>query len=498
MPQRLFSFLCIAGLLFLGGCTGSTVFVPNVKGGSKQDKPEPSVKPVKKKPVSEVESAPEKKEASAEDELDFAIAFADTTEEQLPTESEIPVPPKTDVKEKRKPERLQSFSVPGGKVRVALCQNINRIVLYSLGTVDVCAGRKPVKLSCRGRIAVASSKRKEVKNRVLLKTSLKKKHIVFLPCTLLAKSSQNYFELEEQSYRGSIILTSGKYNTFSVINYCGVEKYLRGVVPLEIGRRSEGDIEAVKAQAVAARTYTYKRIIERRNKPFDLLATIGDQVYGGVNVEHPLSNRAIMLTKDKVLAYGDNLIYAYYHSTCGGVTASIENVWNKPSAPYLRSIKDIDENGKAYCSISHCYTWRESWNTSALSSIIRRYCKKAFPKLPYFKGSISEMSVTDRSPCGRVSVCIINTSAGTFKYGGDKIRFVLRRNLAEYPILRSSCFRILNANSKQIRIKGRGYGHGVGMCQMGAIGRARAGQSFEEILCAYYTGVNIVTVNAKK
>ncbi len=93
-------------------------------------------------------------------------------------------------------------------------------------------------------------------------------------------------------------------------------------------------------------------------------------------------------------------------------------------------------------------------------------------------------------------MCRIVSTNGTYTYGGDKIRFLLRRNLAKYPILRSSKFRVVQANSKQVTLEGKGYGHGVGLCQMGAIGRAREGQSFEQILLAYYTGVRIVTVKS--
>jgi stage II sporulation protein D len=89
---------------------------------------------------------------------------------------------------------------------------------------------------------------------------------------------------------------------------------------------------------------------------------------------------------------------------------------------------------------------------------------------------------------------VVKTNSGTYTYGGDKIRFLFRRNLSGHPILRSSRFKIVKANSKQIVLEGRGYGHGVGMCQMGALGRAWAGQSFEEILNAYYTGTTIATV----
>jgi stage II sporulation protein D len=476
-------------MLFLfSGCVSTTAV-----------KTRPSVKPVqeKSKPPEKKEikdTIPEKKAASKEDELDFYLAFADTEEEQSQKKTVAPVQPKEGKKEKPGTDGLPVFLVPSNMVRIALQQNKGQIVLYSAGTLTIHSHGNPFRPACRGRISVTGIKKKESRSRVILGLSSKKKIEAFLPCTLLAKSAQNYIEFEEESYRGSVILAPAKGNAFSFINYCHIEEYLRGVVPLEIGKRPEEDIEAVKAQAIAARTYAYLRITKRQKKTFDLLPTVADQVYGGINAEDPLSDRAILLTKNIVLTYQDSLIYAYYHSTCGNMTADIQDVWHKDPQPYLRPIKDVDKNGKAYCLISRYYDWQESWSTHKLASLMRIYCKKTFPQTTPFKGNIRGIKVTDRFPCKRVKACVVKTNSGTYTYGGDKIRFLFRRNLSGHPILRSSRFKIVKANSKQIVLEGRGYGHGVGMCQMGALGRAWAGQSFEEILNAYYTGTTIATV----
>lgn len=485
ISQRLNIYICIIGFLLLGGCSSTSVLAPSKDTTEKE--------PVlNTRPSSTVGKIP------LEDELDFALAFVDSIDERALAESKTPALPEIDTKRIREPVRGKPIMVPGTMVRVALHKNVNRITVYSLGTVNVYAGRKSRTASCRGRIAVSNPRKKRKKLSVILDAAKLGKLEAFLPCTLLAKSDENYFELKDQSYRGSIILVAGRNGTFTVVNYCGVEDYLRGVVPLEIGKRSKEEFEAVKAQAVAARTYTYKKILKKYNSSYDLVATVADQVYGGVNVEYPLSDRAIQLTKGIVLAYGDSLIYSYYHSTCGGVTANIEDVWNKAPAPYLCSIKDVDKNGGAYCSISKYYTWQESWKTSTLASILWRFTDKNSPNHFHIKGKIKKIVIAERFSCGRISVCRVASSLGIYEYGGDRIRFVFRRNLKEYPILRSSSFEVLNVDSKEVLLKGRGYGHGVGMCQMGAIGRARAGQSFGEILDAYYTGSYVAAVNVKK
>lgn len=380
-------------------------------------------------------------------------------------------------------------------VRIALSRNQEHTIIYSPGNIRIRQGKNKnsANKSCHGRIEISSTNR----NNIILKTSDQQIFSVCLPCTLFAESARNYFELGDKTYRGSLILLSETNGKFSVVNFCSVEEYLRGVVPLEIGRRDKGDIEAVKAQAVAARTYTYKKIQKNKKKPFDLLPTVADQVYGGMSAEYSLCDKAIAQTKDEVLIYKGELIYAYYHSTCGGTTANIEDVWNKPAVPYLHSIRDVDKKGKPYCSISKYFTWKESWKTKKLSSILQENSRKAFPHKTPFKGIISGIRITDRYKCGRVAECRINSTNGKYKYGGDKIRFALCRDIHDYPILRSSSFKIIKADRKTIAIKGRGYGHGVGMCQMGAIGRARTGQSYIEILSSYYQETDIAKVTTK-
>ncbi|MGD9200500.1 MAG: SpoIID/LytB domain-containing protein, partial [Chitinispirillia bacterium] len=371
--------------------------------------------------------------------------------------------------------------------------NIQKAVIYSIGSLNIRSRNKFDNLTCKGRIALSLIKNQNGKTCVNLETSKINRQIIFLPCTLQTLSSQNFFELNESSYRGSIIISQGEGNTFSIINYCNVEEYLRGVVPSEIGKRSRKEIEAVKAQAIAARTYTYKRMIERQNRPFDMYSTIKDQVYMGIKMENPLCDRAILLTKGLVLAYENELVYCYYHSTCGGITADIRDVWNnKGNIPYLISVKDTDSTGKAYCSISNRFTWSESWKQNVLSSIINKYSKSINGNS--ISGSIKTIKIKDRFSCGRISKLLITTTTDTYTLGGDKIRFILRRNAKNNPILYSARFSVVEDNHGDIRIEGKGFGHGIGMCQMGAIGRALAGQSYKEILQVYYPGSHLANV----
>jgi stage II sporulation protein D len=385
-------------------------------------------------------------------------------------------------------------SAPGSLLRVVIGQNMKRANLSSTGKSEIRWGN-PQRVVTQGLLSFSVS---ASPGRLDVDVSDTRKGEVTLPCTLGSTNELNLIRFNGKSYRGSVIMVSERRGVFSVVNYCDVEDYLRGVVPLEIGNCTQEEIEAVKAQAVAARTYTYKKIQENKNQYYDLFPDISDQVYGGVNAEKNICNQAIRDTRGLVVVYpasgqSDSLIFAYYHSTCGGRTANVEDVWDKSPFPYLRSVKDCDESGRPFCAGSGSFSWEESWPIQQLSGIAARFSREAFPDKP-ITGPVTDIVIDDRFACGRTKTCRVKTTNGTVTYGGDKLRFVLRRNTAGYPVLRSSIISEAHKNGGTFVVKGRGYGHGIGMCQFGAIGRARAGQTCEQIIKAYYTGVEIRSI----
>jgi stage II sporulation protein D len=444
--------------------------------------------------------------ADSSEDLDFAQALQESATPPAPTalpadavtETDTVPPPviapqSDEVKHDKGPR--DSIDVRSTDVRIALRQNCATAVLYSLGEIDILAPNLKRRYTCRGRIGIETIKTQT--GAVIIHAASYGKLTAALPCTLMASGNNNYFEFGEASYRGSFAIIAGRQSGFSVINIIDVEEYLRGVVALEIGKCGSEEIEAVKAQAVAARTYTYRRMQEKKGEPFDLLPDVSDQVYGGVNAEHPVCDRAIDDTRGVILAYGGDICMAYYHSTCGGHTANVEDVWEKSSAPYLRGVSDTDDGGRAYCAISPMYSWEERWTPRQLGGICSKYGSKASPP-QWPDGAIRGIVVRQRFNCGRVKSCEIRTEHATHECGRDRIRFILRRNRQDFPILRSSNFEIIRVDGSEIVIRGKGYGHGVGMCQMGAIGRARKGQSFEKILKNYYSGAELKHVRVTK
>jgi stage II sporulation protein D len=296
-------------------------------------------------------------------------------------------------------------------------------------------------------------------------------------------------ELNGKTYRGSLEFHP-EGSGFICINVLPLEEYLRGVVPLEMGRHDETRLEALKAQAVAARTYSVKRVLARTGEAFDLYSSVQDQVYGGAAAEHPMSDRAIQETAGILLLHGDSLAHTYYHSTCGGTTASRHEMWGGAPIPYLLSAPDTDSEGNAWCRASRYMAWTQEWDADVLTGIVRKNLADAGVRgAPPFK-TINGFEVRSRYADGRVNQLEIRTDRGTILVRGDKTRWALRPAPGTGRILESARFDI-EIRSGRVVAKGNGFGHGIGMCQMGALGRAQAGQTYAEILQAYYPGTDL-------
>lgn len=139
-------------------------------------------------------------------------------------------------------------------------------------------------------------------------------------------------------YRGRVLVYLNDRGALNLVNELSVEEYLRGVVPSEMGPELYSQLEALKAQAVAARTYTLRNLGEFAREGYDICATPRCQVYGGMAVEHPLSDRAVAETAGQVLLYQGELADALYSSTCGGHTEDVHVVFPLKQEPYLRGV----------------------------------------------------------------------------------------------------------------------------------------------------------------
>ena len=309
---------------------------------------------------------------------------------------------------------------------------------------------------------------------------------------VVATDPRDLVRVNGRTYRGVVEVvrhTAG----LTVVNRLLLESYLVGVVSAEMGRRNQSEFEALKAQAVVSRTYALRNLRRRAALGFDLHAGVSDQVYGGSESETPEGREAVGLTRGQVLTFGGRPIDAFYYSTCGGHTADGVEAFRAASRPYLRSFADVDEHGQAYCRISPRYRWREEWTGDALRMTLRRTLPTTLGVGADRASEVRDVWVAQRTASGRVGRLGITLPADHLMVEGPVVRQVLRP--ASGDLLRSAAFTLSASRSgreiTRLVAEGSGAGHGVGMCQWGAVGRSRAGQDYQRILAAYFPGATL-------
>jgi len=334
--------------------------------------------------------------------------------------------------------------------------------------------------------------------------------------------SQDRVQSGELVYRGELqVMPSTQGGGLTVINNVDLEAYLRGVVPWEIGRHPADKLAALQAQAVAARTYTISHLNARRSRGFDLFASVMDQVYKGAADEDAVCNRAIETTTGQVLRANGHEIEAYYSGCCGGVSSEIAEVWARGPRSYLKSTADGPAaDGQTFCAPSKNYHWRTAWTVAELEKTLAEtlpaYLQWAAASpartqwtgatfVPRTAGSdgdspgaLQNLEIARRTTSGRVAELLVTTAAGVYHVRGDRTRWVLRPADGHPFILRSAKFALElereNTALRRVAARGQGYGHGIGLCQNGALARAAAGASYQEILAHYYPGAVLATL----
>lgn len=299
---------------------------------------------------------------------------------------------------------------------------------------------------------------------------MKTGNLVFYPekvdDTFIVESGGTPLYLNNRGYRGKLELHSvlGKVHIVNVIN---IEEYLYSVVPSEMP--SSWNIEALKAQAVASRTYTYYYLLKDDSKKiYNLDATTNFQVYKGIISEKKESTDAVNATAGIIMTYNYEPILAYFHSTSGGKTVDDKYVWKGTDLPYLEGVKC------PYDKDSPHYQWDITLSIEEISVAL----KKKYSGMGRITG-ISFKKYDDR-----IYEVTIRHSNGTITMTGNDFRLLISPSK-----LRSTYFKS-EKKGDTFYIHGRGWGHGVGMCQWDARGRAEIGQKYEQILNAYYKGIN--------
>jgi len=289
--------------------------------------------------------------------------------------------------------------------------------------------------------------------------------------------SRSPFLINQREFSGPAEIRQATDNGLLLVMEAELEKYLLGVVSAEMGSGRQ-ELEALKAQAVASRSYALTRIGASPEAGYDIEAGVQHQAYDGSDVVSPLIRKAVEDTRGQVLTCDGKVIAANFHSTCGGRTALPSEVWQAVDEkfPFLKSTKDDR------CNISPRYSWQDTVTA-------REMLDKIFPNQPQAK--IRNIEILKRSNSDRVQALKVSADCGDTVLYKDKIRFGLSAN----PVL-STRFNLKVQRDEEslvscIILEGSGYGHGVGLCQWGAIGMARAGKGYKNILKHFYKGVEI-------
>ncbi len=275
----------------------------------------------------------------------------------------------------------------------------------------------------------------------------------------LKVSGHSYRRLMEVSLR----TYKGKAEVL-VVHPLPLEEYVAGIVSAELP--ASWPLEAMKAQAIAARTYAVWQKYRRLDLPYHMESTVLDQVYGGAQRETDLARRAVKETHGVVLSWDRRLARTYFFASCGDVTESAAEGWGTPLA-YL-------PGGKCgFCKNAARHTWRADVPAKDLDRALRGVLGER----------VVDLRIVSTTRTGRVKdIDVVGPTKTKRITGGD-----LRRLLG-YTTLWSTWITRLDVTGKGAHVEGRGAGHGVGLCQWGARGMAEAGRSSDDILARYYPG----------
>ena len=297
--------------------------------------------------------------------------------------------------------------------------------------------------------------------------------------------------LSYRYYKGTLNFTFSKKDGIQIINFVGLENYIGSVIG---GEMNFGSFEALKAQAVVSRNFALWNLSATRKTLYDLTDHSLSQVYRGELIMKPIFQKAAAATHGEILTWNNRLILAAYSSTCGGVTASSESVWNGKPLPYLRAVKT---NGA--CRVSPHYRWN--------SSILKKDLHTALSDAVSAEVTGVEIGKTDKY--GRVISLDLHLSSGEIeKIKANRFRMIVMKEQDQNRgqehnygknLLKSTFFALQDDNNqnqkhehRRYNFTGRGLGHGVGLCQWGASGLAKSGWNYKEILKFYYNGVELV------
>ena len=359
--------------------------------------------------------------------------------------------------------------LPGGQqtrhkerlIRIAVFQDLKEADLSVNGNFLIAAVKDPQKILDEGKALKKISITSSAEGIAIGKRKFSE------PAISLVPEYDDIISIQNRRFRGTInIIRTADPEKFMVVNVIGLEEYIKGVLFHEVSHR--WPIEALKAQAVAARTYALYRLQTTGDKDFDVTNDIYSQVYGGRNSERYRTNLAVDRTRDEILLYNGKILPAYFHATCAGRTEDAGELW-KENLPPLKGV------ACAFCRNSPHYSWKRNFRSKDVQDKLNAN--------GFHLELIKDIRVLERNPSGRIRTLQITArdEQKTVVSGKDF------RNIVGPNVIRSNDYDIV-MKGYYFDMLGKGWGHGVGLCQWGAFGMARERHDYREILEYYYPG----------
>lgn len=288
------------------------------------------------------------------------------------------------------------------------------------------------------------------------------------PLRLVAQGEGSVVRVNGRRFRDNIMLIA-RGGKLTVVNELGIEGYIYGILTREASPK--WPLETLKAQAVVSRTYVLRNLRKHERDGFDVCTETHCQVYGGMEAEDPICTKAVDETAGEVLTWNGELAQTLFHASCGGYTENPNNVWSWESEtpPYLKGCKD------KYCRNSP----HNTWSSTIKAETIRQRLRKAGHEV----GVIKKIKMSGEYKSGRTRNLVIKHSDGTLTLTAARFRMAV-----DTWLVKSAFLDDVSKKGDSFVFEGRGWGHGVGMCQWGAKMMGEDEKNYQEILEYYYPG----------
>ncbi|OGX14469.1 MAG: hypothetical protein A2351_00300 [Omnitrophica bacterium RIFOXYB12_FULL_50_7] len=272
-------------------------------------------------------------------------------------------------------------------------------------------------------------------------------------------------------YRDEVLIYRNSKGSLDVINRLELDDYVKGVIPFE--GNPKWALESLKAQAVVSRTFALTKMLARQKEEYDVSAGFTSQVYAGKQIENDRTDQAVDATRGEVLHYKEKIFPAFYHSTCGGGTTAADLVWRVKPLPPLCGVEC------KFCQRSPHYKW-EAVVTPA--EIKQKLAKQEMPVQDVLGIRTDKIDRT-----GRAHKFVIQSTWAEKTVDADAFRVWI-----DPMRLKSNLITKIGTRDGAFVFKGKGWGHGVGMCQYGMKYLGELGYGYQEILGYYYPGAQVV------